>query len=77
MELYCLANSVSDYPHGGVELVDANSQVTKPLRQTVFGSAAKCDAVDPGLQEVIAAWDRLPAAIQDAIGVLVGAAKAQ
>jgi len=47
------------------------------LGDSAKGRAAKSDALDPGLQEVIAAWNALPATIRDAIRVMVRAGQAQ
>ena len=53
--------------------IDATSELGKSAK----GRAAKSDALDPALQEVIAAWNTLPAAIRDAVRVMVRAGQAQ
>ncbi len=61
----------------GVELVSESTHGSNELGQTAKVRAAKSDALEPGLQEVVHAWDNLPAAIREAIGVMVRAAAAR
>jgi hypothetical protein len=44
------------------------------LRRFAFSRAAKSDALDPTLQELIEAWPELPEEIRGAIGVMMRSA---
>jgi len=57
----------------GVEFVDATIDGTEKFGKSARGRAAKCDALGPALQEVVATWDRLPDAINTGIIALVKA----
>jgi len=59
----------------GAELVSATIDATMELGKPTKGRAAKCAAPDPTLQEIVAAWDTLPGPIQEAIRLMVKAAK--
>jgi hypothetical protein len=58
----------------GAEPNDASLECTKSLRQFHSRGAAKSDAVDPTLQELIDTWADLPEAVRGAVLVMVRAA---
>ncbi len=70
----CQMTQSGKVPRVGAELVSATIDFAGELRKSSGRRAAKCDAVEPGLPEVVAAWDRLPAPIREAIGVMVRSA---
>ena len=61
-------------PPTGAEPVGATSQTATPLRQTALSRAAKSDAFDPALHELIDAWPEVPEAVRRAVLVIVRAA---
>jgi hypothetical protein len=58
----------------GLERISAKAYFTKDLRKSDYGGAAKSDAVDPTLQELIDAWPDLQEEVRRAILVIVRAA---
>ena len=61
-------------PLVGAEPNDASTIPPKKLRQLFKRRAAKSDAVDPILQELIDVWSDLPEAVRSAVLVMVRAA---
>jgi hypothetical protein len=61
-------------PPTGVEPQDVSIRLTRTLRQSSQERAAKSDALDPNLQELIGAWPDLSQAVRGAILVMVRAA---
>jgi hypothetical protein len=60
-------------PLVGAEPFDASLDATNALRQSRLAGAAKSDAIDPSLQELIDAWPNLPQTIKAGILALVQA----
>jgi hypothetical protein len=63
-----------EVPLVGAEPIDASLESTNTLRQSGFASAAKSDAFDPTLRELIDAWPKLSQTIKAGILDLVQAA---
>jgi hypothetical protein len=63
--------SSQELPLIGVEPVGVTSQAATPLRQTTLSRAAKSDAFDPTLRELIDAWPEVPEAVRRAVLVFV------
>jgi hypothetical protein len=61
-------------PLVGAEPLATSLHSPSTLRQSHFAGAAKSDAVDPTLQELIDAWPKLPEAVRGAVLVMVRAA---
>jgi hypothetical protein len=61
----------------GLERISASAYFTKGLRKSDTSGAAKSDALDPTLQELIDAWPKLPQEVRCAILVMVRAAIAK
>jgi hypothetical protein len=62
-----------EVPLVGAEPFDANLDSTRTLCQSSFAGAAKSDAIEPTLQELIDAWPNLPQTIKAGILALVQA----
>jgi len=58
----------------GIEPIDPTSKCSKALRRFDFSRAAKSDADDANLQQLVNAWPELPETIQGAILVMVRSA---
>jgi hypothetical protein len=64
-------------PLVGAEPISASLEAPIMLRHSQLKSAAKSDAIDVSLQELVDSWPELPEAVRGAILVMVRAAVPQ